>query len=141
MPTLRPQIAIVSYRALLQESRSHFLRKYGTVSAISTPRSAFENALEASAPRNNWTKEEIKEIYDTPLMKLAYAAVRVNASHALMNLLTTRHQGTVHRKFHNPASIQMCTLMNIKTGGCSEDCSYVCISETPNFHPQEDHWR
>ncbi|PBP18713.1 biotin synthase [Diplocarpon rosae] len=33
--------------------------------------------------------------------------------------------GSVHRKFHNPAAIQMCTLMNIKTGGCSEDCSYV----------------
>jgi hypothetical protein len=81
MPTLRPQVAIASYRALLQESRSHLLRKYGTVSAVSTPRSAFENALEASAPRNNWTKEEIKEIYDTPLMKLAYAAVCVNASH------------------------------------------------------------
>jgi hypothetical protein len=81
MPTLRPQVAVASYRALLQESRSHLLRKYGTVSAVSTPRSALENALEASAPRNNWTKEEIKEIYDTPLMKLAYAAVCVNASH------------------------------------------------------------
>jgi len=88
MPTLRPQVALASYRALLQESRSHFLRKYGTVSAVSTPRSAFENALEASAPRNNWTKEEIKEIYDTPLMKLAYAAVRVNDSHPSTNLLT-----------------------------------------------------
>jgi biotin synthase len=129
MTALRPQVAIASYRALLRESRSHFLRNYGTVSAVSTPRSAFESALEASAPRTNWTKEEIKEIYDTPLMKLAYAAVCVNCSHASANLLTARYQGTVHRKFHNPASIQMCTLMNIKTGGCSEDCSYVRISK------------
>lgn len=33
-----------------------------------------------------------------------------------------------HRRFHNPSSIQMCTLMNIKTGGCSEDCSYCSQS-------------
>jgi biotin synthase len=37
-------------------------------------------------------------------------------------------QATVHRRFHNPAAIQMCTLMNIKTGGCSEDCSYCAQS-------------
>lgn len=37
-------------------------------------------------------------------------------------------QATVHRRFHDPAAIQMCTLMNIKTGGCSEDCSYCAQS-------------
>lgn len=40
----------------------------------------------------------------------------------------TMAQGTIHRRFHNPASIQMCTLLNIKTGGCSEDCSYCAQS-------------
>ena len=34
----------------------------------------------------------------------------------------------MHRRFHDPAAIQMCTLMNIKTGGCSEDCSYCAQS-------------
>lgn len=34
----------------------------------------------------------------------------------------------MHRRFHNPSSIQMCTLLNIKTGGCSEDCSYCAQS-------------
>lgn len=58
----------------------------------------------------NWTRDEIREIYDTPLMELAFAA------------------GTIHRRFHNPSSIQMCTLLNIKTGGCSEDCSYCAQS-------------
>jgi len=112
----RPHFVAARCRALLHETKSQSLvRKYGTVSSVSAaptaPQSAaFELALEAKAPRNNWTKEEIKEIYDTPLMKLAFAA------------------GTVHRKFHNPASIQMCTLMNIKTGGCSEDCSYCAQS-------------
>ncbi|KAE9367805.1 putative biotin synthase [Stipitochalara longipes BDJ] len=111
----QPQFLLASCRALLQETRAQSLvRKYGTVSSVtagSTPQSpVLDRALEANVPRTNWTKEEIKEIYDTPLMKLAFAA------------------GTVHRKFHNPSSIQMCTLMNIKTGGCSEDCSYCAQS-------------
>ncbi|ROV88324.1 hypothetical protein VSDG_09394 [Cytospora chrysosperma] len=58
----------------------------------------------------HWTREQISEIYNTPLMELAFAS------------------GTVHRRFHDPAAIQMCTLMNIKTGGCSEDCSYCAQS-------------
>ncbi|KAG9233963.1 hypothetical protein BJ875DRAFT_462839 [Amylocarpus encephaloides] len=89
-------------------------RQYGTISALSVqgvfPSSAFDNALSATGTRTNWTREEIKEIYEKPLMQLAFAA------------------GTIHRKFHNPSAIQMCTLMNIKTGGCSEDCSYCAQS-------------
>jgi biotin synthase len=55
-------------------------RKYGTVQnvgpSLTTPQlSVFDNAIAADSPRNTWTKEEIKEIYDTPLMKLAFAAV------------------------------------------------------------------
>ncbi|CAL3971007.1 unnamed protein product [Diplocarpon coronariae] len=117
MPASRPQFLLASCRALLRESNSQSLplvKRYGTVSAVAPqvpgPPSAFENALAATSPRNNWTKEEIKELYDTPLMSLAFAAA------------------SVHRKFHNPAAIQMCTLMNIKTGGCSEDCSYCAQS-------------
>lgn len=37
-------------------------------------------------------------------------------------------QGILHRRFHSPSAVQMCTLMNIKTGGCSEDCSYCAQS-------------
>jgi len=112
----RPQFFVASCRALFQDSKPQYLvRRYGTISDVpiqssTAPRSAFDDAREATAPRNNWTKEEIQEIYDTPLMKLAFAS------------------GSVHRKFHNPAAIQMCTLMNIKTGGCSEDCSYCAQS-------------
>ncbi|KAH7416880.1 biotin synthase [Cadophora sp. MPI-SDFR-AT-0126] len=111
----RPQFLAAGCKALLRESNCQSLvRKYGTVSVaahqVAKPLSTFEKAVAATAPRNDWTKDEIKELYDTPLMNLAYAA------------------GTVHRKFHNPAAIQMCTLMNIKTGGCSEDCSYCAQS-------------
>ncbi|KAA6407291.1 MAG: biotin synthase [Lasallia pustulata] len=73
-----------------------------------------QEAIRANGPRSDWEKKEIETIYNTPLMKLAYAA------------------GTVHRRFHDPSSIQMCTLMNIKTGGCSEDCSYCAQSSRYN---------
>lgn len=97
-------------------------RTYGTVQSPSLgeylrdapPQATFQKALNAKAPRNDWTKEEIAEIYNTPLMELAFAA------------------GSVHRRFHNPSAIQMCTLMNIKTGGCSEDCSYCAQSSRYN---------
>lgn len=56
--------------------------------------------------RNNWTKEEIAKIYHSPLMELIYNAA------------------TVHRQYHNPKEVQVCTLLSIKTGGCPEDCSY-----------------
>lgn len=56
--------------------------------------------------RTNWSKEEITEIYNTPLMELIYKAA------------------TVHREYHETGEVQICTLLSIKTGGCSEDCSY-----------------
>ncbi|TPX11838.1 uncharacterized protein E0L32_007575 [Thyridium curvatum] len=73
-------------------------------------RKIFQDAVAATAPRNNWTKEEISAIYYQPLMELAYQA------------------GTLHRRFHAPGEVQLCTLMNIKTGGCTEDCSYCAQS-------------
>lgn len=33
-------------------------------------------------------------------------------------------QAQVHRYAHNFREVQQCTLLSIKTGGCSEDCSY-----------------
>ncbi|WP_294272174.1 biotin synthase BioB [uncultured Chryseobacterium sp.] len=59
-----------------------------------------------SLVRNDWTKQEIEEIYHSPLMQLVYRAA------------------TVHREWHDPEKIQMSTLLSIKTGGCPEDCSY-----------------
>jgi biotin synthase len=37
--------------------------------------SVFENALNAKAPRTDWTKDEIAEIYNTSLIDLTYASV------------------------------------------------------------------
>lgn len=60
--------------------------------------------------RYNWTKEEIREIYHTPLLDLVYSA------------------SSIHRKYHHPAEIQVSSLISIKTGGCSEDCGYCSQS-------------
>jgi biotin synthase len=56
--------------------------------------------------RNDWTKVEIQGIYEMPLLELVYRAA------------------TVHREYHQTAEVQVCTLLSVKTGGCSEDCSY-----------------
>jgi biotin synthase len=56
--------------------------------------------------RNDWTLEEIKEIYNTPLLDLVFRAA------------------TVHRQHNETGEVQVCTLLSIKTGGCSEDCAY-----------------
>lgn len=84
-----------------------------TSKGITSP-SLLQDAVAANAPRTTWSRDEIKEIYETPLHQLTYASA------------------TLHRRFHDPSAIQMCTLMNIKTGGCSEDCSYCAQSSRYN---------
>lgn len=41
-------------------------------------------------------------------------------------------QAQVHRHSHNFREVQQCTLLSIKTGGCSEDCSYCPQSSRYN---------
>jgi biotin synthase len=59
-----------------------------------------------SEVRHNWTKEEILNIYNTPLLELVYQAA------------------TVHRQYHTAGEVQVSSLLSIKTGGCVEDCAY-----------------
>ena len=61
---------------------------------------------QSTSLRNDWTKEEVHAIYHQPLLDLIYQAA------------------TVHRQWHNPEAVQVCTLLSVKTGGCPEDCSY-----------------
>ncbi|KND91564.1 Biotin synthase, mitochondrial [Tolypocladium ophioglossoides CBS 100239] len=82
----------------------------------------FRDAVAATGPRQSWTRREISAIYYQPLLELAHQATARRHS-------ADRGQSTVHRRFHSPGEVQLCTLMNIKTGGCTEDCSY-CAQAT-----------
>ncbi len=64
--------------------------------------------------RNNWTKEEISEIYNSSLLDLIYRAA------------------TVHRENKDYAEVQISSLLSIKTGGCPEDCAYC--PQAARFH-------
>ena len=59
-----------------------------------------------STIRNNWTVSEINTIYHKELIELMFQA------------------SSVHQEHHTPGEVQLCTLLSVKTGGCSEDCSY-----------------
>jgi biotin synthase len=63
--------------------RAISIRSYGTVQSSHTAASfaskippALREATAATAPRTNWTRDEIQQIYETPLNQLTYAAVR-----------------------------------------------------------------
>lgn len=56
--------------------------------------------------RNDWTLDEIRDIYYRPILNLVFEAAQV------------------HRENNNYNEVQVSSLISIKTGGCSEDCSY-----------------
>ncbi len=54
--------------------------------------------------------EDVKALYERPLLDLVFEAAQV------------------HRAHHAANEMQMCTLLSIKTGGCVEDCKYCSQS-------------
>jgi biotin synthase len=56
--------------------------------------------------RHDWTLAEARALHDLPLPDLLYQAQ------------------TEHRRFHEPGTVQLCSLLSIKTGACPEDCAY-----------------
>jgi biotin synthase len=60
--------------------------------------------------RNDWTRDEVRALFQLPLMDLVFRAQ------------------TIHRRYHDPNTVQLSTLLNIKQGGCSEDCKYCSQS-------------
>ncbi|WP_129793313.1 biotin synthase BioB [Sphingosinicella sp. CPCC 101087] len=64
----------------------------------------------AEGPRRDWTREEIRALFDLPLLDLLFEAQRI------------------HREFHPRNEVQLSTLLSIKTGGCPEDCGYCSQS-------------
>lgn len=56
--------------------------------------------------RHDWTEKEVIDLFDLPLSDLVYQAQ------------------TQFRQYFDPNVIQLSTLLNIKSGGCPEDCAY-----------------
>jgi biotin synthase len=56
--------------------------------------------------KNNWSRAEAIQLLNQPFNDLLFTAQQV------------------HRQNFNPNTVQLSTLMNIKTGGCPEDCAY-----------------
>ena len=63
-----------------------------------------------SNARHDWRLDEVRALYDAPLLDLVFRAAEV------------------HRRFHDPREVQVCKLINIKTGACPEDCKYCSQS-------------
>ena len=76
----------------------------GTEMALLEPQSSTHNF--ADLPRHDWTPDEVRALFDLPLSELIFRAQ------------------TVHREFFDLSTVQMSTLLSIKTGGCPEDCAY-----------------
>ncbi len=53
-----------------------------------------------------WTRDDVLALMALPFPELMFRAQ------------------TVHRAHHDPARVQISTLLSIKTGGCPEDCAY-----------------
>ncbi len=63
-----------------------------------------------SITRHDWEVDEVAETYYLPLMELIYKA------------------SDIHRKHHKVGEVQVSTLLSVKTGACTEDCSYCSQS-------------
>ena len=51
-----------------------------------------------------WTLEAVRELFERPLLDIVFEAARV------------------YRDYHDEQRVQLCTLLSVKTGACSEDC-------------------
>uniref|UniRef100_UPI0034DE8933 biotin synthase BioB n=1 Tax=Candidatus Thiodubiliella endoseptemdiera TaxID=2738886 RepID=UPI0034DE8933 len=60
--------------------------------------------------RNDWTLAEVEALFALPFNDLLFKA------------------HTIHRAHFDPNSVQVSSLLNIKTGACPEDCSYCSQS-------------
>ena len=71
--------------------------------------------------------EEVEALLERPLLELVFEAA------------------SVHRRHHDPRKVQCSQLLNIQSGGCSEDCSYCSqsahhdtpVEPTPMPSPEE----
>ncbi len=73
---------------------------------MNAPVTVYKLNKPAAPAKLRWTVEQVQALLDLPLPELLFRAQ------------------TVHREHHDPARVQLSTLLSIKTGGCPEDCGY-----------------
>jgi biotin synthase len=64
------------------------------------------HGLKQEGLRHDWSESEVISLFDLPLNDLVFRAQ------------------LLFRQYFDPNKIQLSTLLNIKTGGCPEDCAY-----------------
>ena len=64
------------------------------------------SAVDVGAIRHDWTRADVRALFALPFPNLIFRAQ------------------TIHRRYFDPAEVQISTLISIKTGGCPEDCAY-----------------
>src|SRR5712692_6106762 len=67
---------------------------------------SFFSAVELGAVRHDWTRAEVRALFELTFPELIFRAQ------------------TIHRVHFDPCEVQISTLLSIKTGGCPEDCAY-----------------
>lgn len=82
-----------------------------TARLASTPDPAASKLPAGAYPvRTDWTRQEVAAVYRLPFAELLFRAA------------------SAHRQYFDPLEVQRCTLLSIKTGGCTEDCKYCAQS-------------
>ena len=64
------------------------------------------NRIDHQQKEMRWNVEQIQILFDLPFNDLIYQAQ------------------SVHRQYHDANTLQLSTLISVKTGGCPEDCGY-----------------
>ena len=66
--------------------------------------------MDPALPRHDWTLDEVEALFGAPFTELVFQAA------------------TVHRRWFDPAEVQLSQLLSVKTGGCAENCGYCSQS-------------
>lgn len=61
-------------------------------------------------PRHDWTLAEVEALFELPFPELVFQAA------------------SAHRRWFDPAEVQLSQLLSVKTGGCAENCGYCSQS-------------
>jgi biotin synthase len=73
--------------------------------------SVAQPARASPVAKPRWSVADVADLFALPFSDLVYRAQQV------------------HREHHAPNTVQLSTLLSIKTGGCSEDCGYCAQSK------------